>query len=496
VAGGIAVAGLLVLLRAGAARAGRVGAAGLLACLLAGGAILPLWRVPVLLEDGQILLASLWLAPLPLGIAALWARGRLHGALLAVGVAAALLASGVQLADVLGAAPDLRGDFHAIYRAAARLHYATLPLYNLPAITSNPFGSTFTGPPQAAALLLPVAALPLESALAAWRAAALAALVPAAALLLAAYRTPLRSWPAAGLLLALAMAPAVSALGDGQLSPLLLVLVALACWGARRGRWAAWGAGLGIAAALSPALLALLLSALARLRWRALLWGLAAVVLVIGAGLALAGTQAQIVYALGVLPNLALSTSWVENQSLAGFVSRLYEIERLAPQPGPAGNVRGAWAALDAALLALTFVLTRAGGRMRDDHALGLWLVAALLALPAAWIHLELLLVPVFFQALVLAEERGLSWPATACYTLAWLLIGQGDRQAFYDGVLLGPFWQLILSYKCYGLVLLYLAVVLGARAAEPQNHRTTELQNHTTTGPETGDRVSSSVVQ
>ncbi|GAB4129146.1 MAG: hypothetical protein OHK0050_43030 [Roseiflexaceae bacterium] len=42
---------------------------------------------------------------------------------------------------------------------------------------------------------------------------------------------------------------------------------------------------------------------------------------------------------------------------------------------------------------------------------------------------------------------------------LGWVLLGQGDRFTFYDETLRGAFWQLVLSYKTYGLVLLYLAL-------------------------------------
>jgi hypothetical protein len=66
---------------------------------------------------------------------------------------------------------------------------------------------------------------------------------------------------------------------------------------------------------------------------------------------------------------------------------------------------------------------------------------------------------------LVLADRQRIAWPLAACLLLAWVLLGQGDRFSFYDETLRGPFWQLVLSYKTYGLLLLY-GVLVGLRRA------------------------------
>nr|MCU0495606.1 hypothetical protein [Chloroflexaceae bacterium] len=77
-----------------------------------------------------------------------------------------------------------------------------------------------------------------------------------------------------------------------------------------------------------------------------------------------------------------------------------------------------------------------------------------------------LLLIP-FFQVFASAEQRShrWRWPLVGCYLLAWALLAQGDMWAFFSRVAYGPFWQLILSYKFYGLLLLYLAI---ARTRSP----------------------------
>jgi hypothetical protein len=82
-----------------------------------------------------------------------------------------------------------------------------------------------------------------------------------------------------------------------------------------------------------------------------------------------------------------------------------------------------------------------------------------------------LLLIP-FFQAFVLARDgAGLRWPTAICYMLAWMLLAHGNLWTFFDQRLHGPFWQLVLSYKFYGMLLLYGAITLtGVRATVAEN--------------------------
>lgn len=104
-----------------------------------------------------------------------------------------------------------------------------------------------------------------------------------------------------------------------------------------------------------------------------------------------------------------------------------------------------------------------------------------LLVLPAAWMHYEALLLIPFCQLFVLARsERGVRWQVVALYALAWMLLAHGNLWSFFNKSLYGPFWQLILSYKFYGQLLLYAAIVASGarvavpvRAAQPQVART-----------------------
>jgi hypothetical protein len=207
--------------------------------------------------------------------------------------------------------------------------------------------------------------------------------------------------------------------------------------------------------------------ALVRGRWRALAGALIAGVALGALSIGLLGWPAHQTFLRDVLPSTGAGTSWVENQTFNGFLNRLLD-DQVAFQPD-GGALRLATYAWALALTGLTVWLTRPSGGLRADIAYGLWLVTMLLILPAAWMHYEALLLIPFFQAFALARADGyrFPWPAAACYALAWMLLAHGNLWTFFDKSLHGPFWQLILSYKFYGMLLLGGAIVL-TRARAP----------------------------
>ncbi|GAB4130886.1 MAG: hypothetical protein OHK0050_45050 [Roseiflexaceae bacterium] len=405
VVGATALALLIGLLWIGARAAEQVDAATLLAGLVAASSIIPAWRSIDYLRDGQHLFGLLALAILPGGILALLLRDRWRLVPIVWGILAAIGYAGVQINALMADAPGLRSDFHALLRGAARLAYGTLPLYNLTVLDRNPFGNSFAAPPLVALLFQPLAVLPLADALRSWRIFSVLLLIPTIWLFFQAYQVPRMAWPRLGMLLLIASAPLVSTLLDGQLGFVLLLCGALAFWGLamppQAWRELVGGVGLGALVALSPSWLPLLLVPLLRGCWRLLMGAVISLSLLsLIAGLWVGPTQ-WLTYMLGVLPNLVVSTGWIENQSLAGFVNRLYEINRLALQPGVGGFVPTLWIGLSVAVAGLTLWLTRPGGRVRGDVTMALWIVALLLALPSAWIHWQILLVVVMGMVLV-----------------------------------------------------------------------------------------------
>lgn len=397
-------------------------------------------------------------------------RWRLQPVFVVMAVLAMVALVVLQLAGIYADGIELRGSLNTLFRAAARLSYGTLPLYNLTELDTNPFSTTFSDPPLVALLMMPLARMRLEEAGALWRSINLTLLLPAGLALLAAAQIQLRSWATAGVLLALLAAPTISAIADGQITLILLLLLSLAVWALVMDRNFWYGGAVGAMAALSPIWALLLLPALIQRRWRAFPAAALAFTLLTMLSIVLAGWQNQQIYVLAMLPWALTSTSWVENQSLSALINRLFEVDRLAAQPGLGGMVQQIGLGLGVLLLILTALQTWRR-TTPADLTLALWIVAILLAIPVSWIFQQTLIVPVFAIVLGRAYWRGLgiSWPVAACTMLAWMLIAQGDRWLFYDGKLLGSFWQLILSYKTYGMVLLYAAIALEIRDSGKQ---------------------------
>lgn len=396
----------------------------------------------------------------PLGLALLLSetpanRRVLAGAILLI---AAGFASGMAMGVIRS---DYGHDFHAIYEGVADYAKAGAPLYDLAAIAANPLDALYKYPPSFALAFWPFAQPDFVPALYAWRIFNGILLIIAVWALLRAYNVRLRSWPGVGLLLTLFLFRSIpDTLRYGQIDIVVLCALALGLLAVRRERWGWMGAAIGVAAAIKLYPAYLLGLALVRRRWS----GIAGAALaggVIGlASLAWFGWDVWLTFLRDVLGSTGVGTAWADNQTFNGFLNRLPVADSIGLVPDGGGMLRVATYAWFAAFTALTFWFTRPGV-MRADLAYGLWVTALLIVLPVAWMHYLAILVIPIFQLLVLADEReeGLPWPALACLTLAFMLIAQGNVWTFFDRNLYGPYWQLILSYKFYGMLLLYAAV-------------------------------------
>jgi alpha-1,2-mannosyltransferase len=391
-------------------------------------------------------------------------RSLVFGSQFAVLTALIMLVAGGYAAGMLWvvATTDYGRDFHAIYEGVSEYIRGIGPLYNLAELRANPLDALYKYPPSFALLFAPFAWPSFVPALYAWRIVNVLLLIVAAWALLRAYDVRLRSWAGAGLLLLLfLLRPIPDTLRYGQLDVLLLALLALGLLAIRRERWSWMGAAIGVAAALK--LYPAYLLGLALIRRKP--WAIAGAALAGGAiglaSLAFPGWGAWQIFLSEVLGTTGVGTGWVENQTFNGFLNRLLSPERIDLSPDGGGWLRAATYAWFAAGTALTFSLTRPGGGMRADIAYGLWITALLLVLPAAWFHYQVILLIPLFQAFVLAEERaeGLAWPAVAAFALAWGLLAHGNMWTFYHAALYGPYWQLLLSYKFYAMLLLYTAI-------------------------------------
>jgi hypothetical protein len=360
---------------------------------------------------------------------------------------------------------DYANDFRALFDGIRRFFLSGEQLYDLDAIRGNPFGDTYKYPPLFALTLWPLARVPFVPALQIWRVVQLLLLAASVWLLARTYRFDRNLWLWASLILVLMnFRPLGDTVAYGQVDIMLLLLIV--------GSWVAlrqdhdWAAGLLLALAamlkLYPAFLVLFF--VARRRWRALLAFAVGLVALAGLSVLILGWPVNETYLREVLPISGGGTAWVENQTFNGFLNRLLT-DRLALDPTTSRRADEA-ALLGAGILtAITGGLIYKFGKresLNDGLGFSLLVVTMLLALPAAWIHYETILVLPFVLLFVSARERGtLPFRAVVLVALAFAFICFGNIWLVFQRDVYGRFWQLLLSYKVYGMLLLWLGLAL-----------------------------------
>jgi hypothetical protein len=358
-------------------------------------------------------------------------------------------------------------DFWILFRGA-REWVRGGSLYDLQAVMTNHFGHVFKVPPFYGMLFVPFV---FEDGLTIllFHRITNTILIGATALVW------LRMWDirpfslaAASLPLLLNFRPLADTLAYGQIDLMLLFLLTLALWALRSGRDAAAGALVALGTLFKIYPVVLLAFFVAKRRWGAL-WGFAAAMAVCnGLALAVMGWEMHRVYLFEVVPNIGGTTSWVENQTISGFLARLTDSPREAdifanPIIRLVGTGISGLVALAGCLLALRPSETRS-----TTFALqyGVFLLLMVLTVPAAWMHYQTLLF-VTFGALLLHERgRWVALPRAALLAIAFGLIAYGNQWSFYDGTIMGALTIAGVSYKFYGMLLLagLLAATIAAR--------------------------------
>ncbi len=348
-------------------------------------------------------------------------------------------------------------DFWIIFRGT-RAWMRGGSLYDLEAVASNHFGHVFKVPPFYGMLFVPlVRYFDGLSVLFAHRVLNVLLLVATALIWLRMWRLPLFSLGAAALVIVLNFRPLVDTIAFGQIDLVLLFLLTAALWALRAERDAMAGAlvALGTLFKLYPVVL--LAFFVLKRRWAGL-WGFALGMLVFnGIALAVMGWEPHRLYLFEVLPRIGGTTSWVENQTIAGFVARLVASPTSATifQDQALQLLGTAISAL--VVLAVCALALLPAERRSPAFALqyGLFLLLMVLSVPAAWMHYETLLVVPFAAMLLELRERPVSLPFAVALGLSFGLIAYGNQWSFYSGAVTGVLTVLGVSYKLYGMLLL-----------------------------------------
>ena len=284
----------------------------------------------------------------------------------------------------------------------------------------------------------------------------------------------------AGLLLAaLAFEPLYSSLYFLQVGTLMLLILGLAAWAFVRGRDAAAGAALGVAAVLrvTPIIQAPMLVRSRRDILRpsgAAGLGLSVVALLV---LLILLTTTTIEYLNTVLPRLGVSTAIVENQSLPGLLLRVQNLTGLTPTSA----MKYAAIGLQVLLLGITWwsSLDVEGGRQRAAVFAAFLAVTPMIS-TITWNHhliTELLVLALIAPSLRVGARAW--WLVALSYPLLWISRDNFDPLVAAVG-LANPHGLAVLPYlvltsaNLVGMALLWLACldVLGTYRAQGAHPR------------------------
>lgn len=382
-------------------------------------------------------------------------------------------------------------DFFILWRAAYDFNLGR-SLYKIDDVLANHFGHVFKVPPFYGMLFLPIAEATdpqYNLALAAHRGLNIVLYLTTGGLLASLLHRQGASrfgWSVAlgavGVIMGL-MQPPFDTIAYGQIDIMLLLLLTATLLGLRSQR--AWLVGLAIALGALFKLYPLLLLGFlfVRREWRAIGWTGAWLVLFNGVAVGVMGWQNHVVYVTQVLPNIGGGTSWVENQTINGFLSRLLTgTMQTDPVRDPLINLLTYTCFGLVAGVSLLLALVRSE-RQSSLFALqfSLFAVVMVLAVPAAWMHYATITILTLVVLVWYAADQPLTLGKAMLIALAFALIAYGNQWSFFNGTRNPGLPALALSYKFYGLLVLWSLVVtllwqawaLRREAVQPKTSRT-----------------------
>lgn len=362
-----------------------------------------------------------------------------------------------------------QADFQAYYVGAQDFREG-YGLYDFEQIKNDPLGSAYKYPPLLGLLLVPLVPLGLGTASDVWFLANEGLFLLSLALLVRSLELRMRSPQTYALLIgALNFQPVIETLLRGQIDIVFLFLVVLAWLGFSRGSKLV-GASLAVATMLKiyPAFL-LAFFVLKRQFRTVVVFAISCFLLVALSGTFTGwGPMWRYVTEVLIVPTPAVPSP--ENQSLNGFVSRLFI-------PGPGVQVGLAvpfpawtlllWVLLGAAILVATLWFI---WRTPASDCLGIGLQFSamfplmLLLWPRSWIHYETLLLFPFAVLLVsLRNRQKADWLIAFGAVVSFLFLAFGDEDTVSGATLCCGVASLARSYKMYSIIVLWILCLVAA---------------------------------
>lgn len=383
------------------------------------------------------------------------------------------VAAGLQIAMSLEFAFSRQApDFLILYRGA-RDWVAGGSFYDLEAVVTNHFGHVFKVPPFYGMFFVPLVYGVDETRSLLLHRSLNTLLIAATALVwLRMWRIPLFSLTAAGLLILLDFRPLFDTIAFGQIDIVLLFLLTLALWALREERDGLAGmlVALGTLFKIYPVIL--LAFFVLKQRWRALIGFGLGMLIFNGVAVAIVGWEEHRIYLFEVVPKIGGTTSWVENQTISGFMARL------AAPPTAAVIFRDPLLQMVGTAISGLFVLAALALSLRPATSqstrfalqYGLFLLLMVLSVPAAWMHYQTLLLVPFATLLLHWRARQVPLGFAMLLGISFALIAFGNQWSFYDRSIGGFLSVLGVSYKLYGMLLLagLMGLTILERKASP----------------------------
>ena len=331
-------------------------------------------------------------------------------------------------------------------------------LYDLTAVLTNHVGAVFKVPPFYAMLFAPFVFRDGLEVLFYHRLMNLGLMIATVIIFVRMFEIRPRWWALALAPILLNSRPLADTVAFGQIDLMLLFLMTCALWALRSGRDTAAGVFIALGAMFKIYPVILLAFLLIKRRWRGFAGFAIGMIVANGLALLTIGWEMHRVYLFEVLPNIGGTTSWVENQTISGVIARLADVPFDAHLfENRALSLLGT--ALSALVSAIVCLLSLRPSEPRSTtFALQfcMYLLLMVFAVPAAWMHYETLLLLPFGVLLVHLREREIPLWRAALLALSFGLVCYGNQWSFNGTAVMGVLTIAGVSYKFYGMLLLY----------------------------------------
>lgn len=197
-------------------------------------------------------------------------------------------------------------------------------------------------------------------------------------------------------------------------------------------------------------------------QWDVLIGFLIGLIACNAVSIAVIGWDIHVQYILSVLPIIGGTTSWIDNQTIAGFLARWYD-NPFALNRFTLHSIEQIARIISYLLSALVCVITFRDTPARSSaYALqySLFIVLMVVAVPVAWMHYATMLLLVFLIVFWHFYSRNITLRLASAFALSYALVAFGDFRSFNYPADLGIVTIIMSSYKFYGMLLLFIMLL------------------------------------